>query len=68
MSAAQEIAALRPVREAEISYQQAAAIAEKKREIRNQAVRTAAANGATQSMIAAATGLTRGRIGQIMAR
>lgn len=50
---------------AEAAYQAAARRAEQAREARNAAVRQAIADGMTHADIARATGLTRGRIGQL---
>ena len=51
--------------EAEAAYRAASARAERAREQRNAAVRQALAAGWTHARISRATGLTRGRIGQI---
>jgi hypothetical protein len=56
------------LRKAERAYQRAAAKAELARYRRNAAVRAALAEGWTHAAIADATGLTRGRVGQIAQR
>jgi hypothetical protein len=56
------------LRELEADYRRAAAVAEGRRETRNTAIRAAIAAGLTHAQIAEATGLTRGRIGQIAGR
>jgi hypothetical protein len=56
------------LRKAEARYQRAAARAEHARYQRNAAVRAALAEGWTHAAIAEATGLTRGRVGQIAQR
>jgi hypothetical protein len=53
------------LRKAEARYQRASARSEQAREDRNLAVRQALADGMTHAQIADATGLSRGRIGQI---
>jgi cell division protein FtsL len=53
------------LRKAEARYQRASRRAEEARDYRNAAVRAALAEGWTHARIAEATGLTRGRIGQI---
>jgi len=53
------------LRKAEAAYQRAYRRAEALREARNAAVRQAIAQGWTHQQISDATGLTRGRIGQI---
>lgn len=53
------------LRKAEARYQRASRRAEAEREQRNAAVRKAITEGWTHAKIAEATGLTRGRIGQI---
>lgn len=53
------------LRKAEARYQRAFRRAEEAREARNAAVRAAIAAGWTHAQIAAATGLTRSRVGQI---
>jgi DNA-directed RNA polymerase specialized sigma24 family protein len=53
------------LRQAEARYQRAFRRSETLREERNHAVRQALAEGWTHARIADATGLTRGRIGQI---
>lgn len=53
------------LRRAEARYQRAFRRAEEAREARNAAVRSALAEGWTHARISEATGLTRGRIGQI---
>ncbi len=53
------------LRKAEARYQRAFARAEAAREERNRLVREALDAGWTHAQIAEATGLTRGRIGQI---
>lgn len=50
---------------AELRYRKAAARAEEARDERNRLVRRALAEGWTHARIAEATGLTRGRIGQM---
>lgn len=49
----------------EAAYRAASARMEERREARNAAIRQAIAEGWTHAQIAATTGLTRGRIGQI---
>jgi CRP-like cAMP-binding protein len=56
------------LRKAEARYQRAFRHSEQEREARNRLVREALAAGWTHARIAEATGLTRGRIGQIAAR
>jgi CRP-like cAMP-binding protein len=56
------------LRQAEADYRAATDRTEQAREARNTAVRQALAGGWTHAQIAEATGLTRGRIGQIAAR
>jgi hypothetical protein len=56
------------LRKAERAYQRAAAKAELARYRRNAAVRAALDAGWTHAAIAEATGLTRGRVGQIAQR
>lgn len=53
------------LRKAEARYQRASRRSEEAREARNALVREALAAGWTHQQIADATGLTRGRIGQI---
>jgi CRP-like cAMP-binding protein len=53
------------LRKAEARYQRAFARSEAAREDRNALVRSALAEGWTHARIAEATGLTRGRVGQI---
>ena len=53
------------LRKAEARYQRAYSRSEQARENRNAAVRQALAEGWSHARIAEATGLTRGRIGQI---
>lgn len=53
---------------AETHYQQASRRAEEARELRNTTIRTALTDGWTHAQIARATGLTRGRIGQLAQR
>lgn len=53
------------LRKAEVAYRVASRRAEEKREARNALVKQALAEGWTHAQIAEATGLTRGRIGQI---
>jgi hypothetical protein len=53
------------LRNAEVAYRLAAADAEKARLERNRVVRQALQEGWTHADIARATGLTRGRVGQI---
>jgi hypothetical protein len=55
------------LRQTEARYQRASRRYEEAREARNAAVRTALAEGWTHARIAEATGLTRGRIGQLAA-
>ena len=55
------------LRAAEDAYREIAERAEQAREYRNQTVRAALAAGWTHAKIAEATGLTRGRVGQIAA-
>ena len=55
----------RELRTAEARYQRAGQRAEIEREARNAAVRAALVEGWTHAAIAEATGLTRGRVGQI---
>jgi hypothetical protein len=56
------------LRKAEARYQRAFRRAEEAREARNAAVRAALDAGWTHAAIAEATGLTRGRVGQIAQR
>ena len=56
------------LRKAEARYQRAFRVSEARREARNAAVREALAEGWTHAAIAAATGLTRGRVGQLAAK
>jgi DNA-binding NarL/FixJ family response regulator len=56
------------LRDTEARYQRAFAGSEDAREERNRAVREALAAGWTHAQIAEATGLTRGRVGQIASR
>ena len=56
------------LRQAEARYQRAFRRSETAREERNAAVRAALEAGWTHARIAAATGLTRGRVGQIAQR
>jgi hypothetical protein len=51
--------------ECEASYQRASLCAEEARQARNAAVRAALAEGWTHAKISEATGLSRGRIGQL---
>ena len=53
------------LRKAEARYQRAFRRSENEREQRNAAVQAAIAAGWTHAAIAEATGLTRGRVGQI---
>lgn len=53
------------LRKAEARYKRAAKRADEAREERNRLVRAALAEGWTHAKIAEATGLTRGRIGQM---
>jgi hypothetical protein len=53
------------LRRAETRYQRAFRRYEAEREARNAAVRAAVAEGWTHAQIAAATGLTRARVGQL---
>lgn len=53
------------LRKAEARYRRAFSLAEEARQIRNAMVRMALTEGWTHARISAATGLTRGRIGQI---
>jgi hypothetical protein len=53
------------LRKAEVRYQRAYARSEAAREARNAAVREALHEGWTHARVAEATGLTRGRVGQI---
>lgn len=53
------------LRKAEAAYKAASRRAEAKREERNRLVREALAEGWTHAQIAEATGLTRGRVGQL---
>jgi DNA-binding NarL/FixJ family response regulator len=53
------------LRKAEARFQRASRRAEEAREERNRLIREALAQGWTHAEIAAATGLTRGRIGQL---
>jgi DNA-binding NarL/FixJ family response regulator len=53
------------LRKAEARYQRAYRRSEEAREERNRLVADALANGWTHARIAEATGLTRGRVGQI---
>jgi hypothetical protein len=53
---------------AELRYRKAAARAEEWRETRNRLVREALASGWTHARISEATGLSRGRVGQIAQR
>ena len=55
------------LRKAELRYQAAARRAEVARAQRNAAIATALAGGMTHTEIAKATGLTRGRVGQLAA-
>lgn len=56
------------LRAAEARYQRASRVSEKAREERNRLVREALEAGWTHAQIACATGLTRGRVGQIAMR
>lgn len=56
------------LRKAEARYQRAEARREHAREARNTAIRQALAAGWTHAQISEATGLTRGRIGQLAQR
>jgi DNA-binding NarL/FixJ family response regulator len=56
------------LRKAEARYQRAFRRSEEARETRNEAVRQALAAGLTHAQIAEATGLSRGRIGQMASR
>ena len=53
------------LQEAEARFQRAFAASEEAREQRNLAIRQALADGMTHAQVAEATGLTRGRVGQI---
>lgn len=53
------------LRKAEARYQRASRRSEAEREARNAAVREALEEGWTHAQIARATGLTRGRVGQV---
>lgn len=53
------------LRKAEVRYERAARRAEEAREARNAAVRAALADGWTHAQVAEATGLSRGRVGQL---
>lgn len=53
------------LRKAEARYQRAYRRAEEAREARNAAIRAALAEGWTHARISDATGLSRGRIGQV---
>ena len=53
------------LQKAEARYQRASRRAEEAREERNAAVRAALAAGWTHARIAKATGMTRGRVGQL---
>ena len=53
------------LRDAEAAFRAASARADELREKRNRLVRAALSNGWTHARIARATGLTRGRVGQI---
>jgi anti-sigma28 factor (negative regulator of flagellin synthesis) len=53
------------LRKAEARYQRASARSEEARADRNAAIRQAIADGWTHAKIAEATGLTRGRVGQL---
>jgi hypothetical protein len=53
------------LRQLERAYQTAAAQAEAKRQERNAAVRAALDAGMTHAQIAKATGMSRGRVGQL---
>ena len=55
------------LRKAEARYQRASRRSEEAREDRNRLVREALVAGWTHAQIAEATGLTRGRIGQLAA-
>lgn len=52
----------------EACYQQASLRAEQARADRNEAIRAALADGWTHAQISEATGLSRGRIGQLASR
>ena len=54
------------LRRAETAFEKADRTREQKRELRNKLVRVARADGATYHQISEATGLSRGRISQIM--
>lgn len=56
------------LRKAEAAHRAASRRSDEKREARNRAVRDALAAGWTHAQIAEATGLTRGRVGQIASR
>jgi CRP-like cAMP-binding protein len=56
------------LRKAEARYQRAVRRSEEAREARNAAVQAALDEGWTHARIAEATGLTRGRVGQIALR
>jgi hypothetical protein len=56
------------LRRAELAYQETLLLIEPVREARNHAIREALDAGWTHAQIAEATGLTRGRIGQIAQR
>lgn len=53
------------LRSAEARYQRASSLAEQARTERNEMVRVALTEGWTHAQIAQATGLSRGRIGQL---
>lgn len=53
------------LRQAELAYQETLLLVEPVRAARNRAIREALADGWTHAQIARATGLTRGRIGQL---
>ena len=56
------------LRRTEARYQRAFRVSEARREERNAALREALAEGWTHARIAEATGLTRGRVGQLAAK
>lgn len=59
-----DFAKLRKVRDAQVAYEKAEELATKRLVDRNTAIQKASA-GATHAVLAAATGLSRGRVGQI---
>ncbi len=56
------------LRKAEARYQRSSRRSETEREARNAAVRQALAEGWTHARIAEATGMSRGRVGQLALR